>query len=185
MKFRCVNVDAITFAGLTSPRLRRVFFRVQIGLGILMTGALLFNFRAIYQYGSNLLEVVGGLSLILITYLTLWPRRQLQLKRLLARYSLDSFFDARDARVIQQAYNEVFRMAKGVNFGDALKLREHEPALGEFIHLKIIVYQGKGLLRRWVIDRERLEQTCRFLYLCSVAEQRQDDHLAGRETTVF
>jgi len=185
MKFRRVNIDAITFAGLTTPRQRRTLFRVQLGLFGLIAGALLFNFRGIYQDGSKLLEIVGGVALVLLTYATLWPRRRLQLKRLLARYSLDSIFDVRDARVIQQAYNEVFRMAKGVNFADALKLREHEPALGEFINLKIIAHQRKGLLRRWLTNQERLEQTCRFLYLCSVAEQRQADQLAGRESTVF
>jgi len=185
MNFRSADIEAITFAGITTRRQRKLFFRLQLALFILIACIIVFEARSLIDTGSKLLEVIGGLALVLLTYVLLWPRRRHQLAGLLEPYSLNAILDTRDAQIIQRAYNEVFRLSKGLNFADALKLREHEPAIGEFIHLKIMAHQRKGLLRRWLINQERLEQTCRFLYLCSVAEQRQADHLAGRESTVF
>jgi len=185
MEFRSVDISAITFEGLTTARQRRTYFRAQLVLFAAAAVLMSLNFQGLTGSGFSFLALIGGVSVIVATYAALWPKRRAALKRLLHPYSLDAYLTSRDAKIIQRAYNEVIRISKGLNFVDALKLRVHEPAIEEFIHLKIIAYQRKGLLRRWLIDQERLEHACRFLYLCAVAEQRQADHLAGRESTKF
>lgn len=190
MQFQDINIEALVMNGLTTPKKRALISAAHMLIFLLLIAGVIISPTFAPELTStrwtqDVFVMLGGLAVISIAHGLLFPKQALLWGKHFRKFSYLGYLDWRDNEIRARALREVARVSRRNNFSDSLKLVEFVPELGEYANLKMIAYQRRGLLDKYINSTDRLNLVCRFIYLSHVAELRQHQVSDGNEMTVF
>jgi len=189
MQFNDINIDLLMMKGLTSAKKRAIISAVHMLIFLLLIAAALvspiFDPATSSSWAREGFVLVGGLTVILIAHGLLFPKHSILWGKRFRRLSYLGYLDWRDNEIRARALREIIRISSRTNFTNALALVEFVPELGEYANLKMVAYQRRGMLSKYINSTARLDLVCRFIYLSHVAELRQQQVNDGNEMSTF
>ena len=136
------------------------------------------------DYFSLTLQVLGGVVLVSELYQLLFPRKNPLFSRF-RKYSPIGYLENRELKVVNKAYKHVVEFISVSELSHAVKLATYERDIMNFSNLRIITLHKEGKLIKWINSQERLEQVCRFLYLCYLAKSKAEKNKTRNVSDIF
>jgi hypothetical protein len=168
LKFVGLDMDALTFTGLSNTLARRV--AAWSSFGILIALVTFLYFVSLIPNRPLEITVVCFSFFVLVLYIATGRFMIKDLATLFEEHTPLSVLYRSDKKIISEARDGLMKVADSVDFRHYYEYRKINPAIGSRRHLLVIAHQRKGDLLPWSAHSRNLKALSDLVFQIHLAE---------------